>query len=81
MNKKSEFEWKKSYYNIEIEVDKGILLYNILSKGFVLLDEKEYIEFYKNKNLWDKNEKMLEEFTSNGFIVKGNDRETFLKNF
>ncbi|MEO0284896.1 MAG: radical SAM protein [candidate division WOR-3 bacterium] len=81
MNKKSEFEWKKSYYNIEIEVDKGILLYNILSKGFVLLDEKEYIEFYKNENLWDKNEKMLEEFTSNGFIVKGNDRETFLKNF
>lgn len=72
---------ERSYYNIEIEVEKGILLYNILTKGFVLLDEKEYIDFYKNQSLWKKNEKILEDFVSNGFIVEENDREKFLKTY
>jgi uncharacterized protein len=71
---------KKSYYNIEIEVDKGLLLYNVLSRGFALLD-KEYTEFYRNEKLWKGDEKKLKEFLDNGFIVENDDKEIYLKRF
>jgi len=72
---------KRSNYNIEIKLKEKLLLYNVLTRGFALLEEKEYIEFYKNEKLWEKDEKKLKEFMDNGFITKEDDKSNFLKNY
>lgn len=72
---------QRSFYNLEIEVEEGILIYNILTRGFALLNKKEYIEFYKNENLWSNDEEKLREMAKNGFIVESDDKEQYLKKF
>lgn len=71
----------KNFYNIEIEHEDGLLLYNILTKNFVLLD-KQYEEFYRRfPDIND--EKMLKEFVDAGFIVENrfDEKGFYLRNF
>ncbi len=71
----------KNFYNIEIEHEDGLLLYNILTKNFVLLD-KQYEEFYR-KFPEINDEKILQEFIDAGFIVDNrfDEKGYYLRNF
>jgi uncharacterized protein len=73
--------YHKNFYNVEIQHEDGLLLYNILTKNFVLL-EREYEEFYKKFPKVD-DEKKLQEFLDAGFIVdnKFDEKGYYLRNF
>lgn len=68
----------KSFYNVEILINKGLLLYNILSQSFVFLD-KEYLDYYRNPDQWETDNEKLKEFRDKNFIVDFDDRQEFIK--
>ncbi|MEO0266192.1 MAG: radical SAM protein [candidate division WOR-3 bacterium] len=71
----------KNFFNVEIQTDQGLLLYNILNQSFVLL-EKDYEEFYRGfPGVYDQ--KLLQEFVDAGFLVSDmlDERKYFLRNF
>ncbi len=74
-------KFQKSFYNVEIKNEDGLLIYNILTQGFVMLDDREYENFYKNSELWEKDNEKLSNFIKHGFIVEKDDRIEYLKKF